>query len=97
MPLDFASSPRRRSSSPSSAACSGENISTMLPIVVSACSATKCWPVGARTINYRWETDGSGLYRYLYLVPNPAVWAVSLLAVILSVAVLIGKEIGLIP
>jgi dolichyl-phosphate-mannose-protein mannosyltransferase len=49
------------------------------------------WPVGARTINYRWETDGSGLYRYLYLVPNPAVWAVSLLAVIFSVAVLIAR------
>lgn len=49
------------------------------------------WPVGARTINYRWETDGSGYYRYLYLVPNPVAWAIGLFAVLLSGAILLAR------
>lgn len=45
------------------------------------------WPFGARTINYRWETKNSGKeVSYLYLVPNPVVWMLALIAVILSTA-----------
>ncbi len=40
------------------------------------------WPIGARTINYRWETPDGYSYRYLYLVANPVVWLVSFFAVI---------------
>ncbi len=55
------------------------------------------WPLGARTINYRWETPGvrdgetaeSQVYSYLYLVPNPVIWWVSFAAVLLTAAVLI--------
>jgi len=42
------------------------------------------WPIGARTINYRWETPDGYSYRYLYLVPNPAVWFFSLLGVVVA-------------
>lgn len=40
------------------------------------------WPIGARTINYRWETPDGYSYRYLYLVSNPVVWLVSFFAVL---------------
>ena len=43
------------------------------------------WPVGARTINYRWETPDGYSYRYLYLVANPVGWAISLLGVVLGI------------
>lgn len=36
------------------------------------------WPIGARTINYRWETPDGYSYRYLYLVPNPVTWLAAL-------------------
>ncbi len=42
------------------------------------------WPIGARTINYRWETPDGYSYRMLYLVPNPIVWGISLLALLLG-------------
>lgn len=42
------------------------------------------WPIGARTINYRWATADGGSYRYLMLVANPAVWLAALLGVILA-------------
>ncbi len=40
------------------------------------------WPVGARTISYRWETPDGFSYRYLYLVANPVGWAIALLGLI---------------
>ncbi len=46
------------------------------------------WPLGARSINYRWETPDSKAYRYLYLVVNPAVWWSALLALFLACAFL---------
>ncbi len=47
------------------------------------------WPVGARTINYRWQTpDGRG-YGYQYLVSNPVGWFAVLLGVFLALALLI--------
>ncbi len=50
------------------------------------------WPLGARTISYRWETNDSGkTYRYLYLVPNPVVWWASFAAVLLAAGLLTGS------
>ncbi len=42
------------------------------------------WLVGARSINYRWETPDSQKYKYLYLQANPVVWLIGLLGVILG-------------
>lgn len=42
------------------------------------------WPIGARTINYRWETPDGYSYRYLYLVANPVVWLLSFVGVLLA-------------
>ena len=50
------------------------------------------WPVGARTINYRWWTPGSPpVYSYLYLVPNPVGWFFGLTGVVLAVSLLLGS------
>ncbi|MEQ1849078.1 MAG: phospholipid carrier-dependent glycosyltransferase [Candidatus Peribacteraceae bacterium] len=49
------------------------------------------WPIGAKTINYRWATDGSGFTRYLYLVPNPIGWMLGFAAVLLSSAFLLSS------
>ncbi len=48
------------------------------------------WPIGATTINYRWASAGEGVYRYLYLIPNPVSWFLGLAGVILSAAFLIA-------
>ncbi len=47
-------------------------------------SAFFMWPLGARSINYRWETPNGEVYRYLYLQVNPVVYGLSLLGVLLS-------------
>jgi dolichyl-phosphate-mannose--protein O-mannosyl transferase len=44
------------------------------------------WPVGARSINYRWETPSGQEYKYLYLQANPAVWWIAFLGVFLGAA-----------
>jgi dolichyl-phosphate-mannose--protein O-mannosyl transferase len=52
------------------------------------------WPVGARAINYRWETPGGGEdapYRYLYLQSNPVVWGMGLLGVFLAATMLLAS------
>ncbi len=49
------------------------------------------WPIGARTINYRWETPDGNAYRYLYLQSNPVVWGLGFLGVILSFSLLAGS------
>jgi len=40
------------------------------------------WPLGGKAISYRWDSAGLDGFRYLYMVPNPVVWAVALLAVL---------------
>ncbi|MDD5026751.1 MAG: phospholipid carrier-dependent glycosyltransferase, partial [Candidatus Peribacteraceae bacterium] len=47
------------------------------------------WPLGARSINYRWETPDGQSYRYLYLQVNPIVWWSSALAIFLAVSLLV--------
>jgi dolichyl-phosphate-mannose-protein mannosyltransferase len=49
------------------------------------------WPLGARAINYRWETPDGQTYRYVYLQINPAIWALGLLGVICAGSLLLGS------
>lgn len=49
------------------------------------------WPFGARSINYRWEQVGEGVYRYLYLQSNPAGWALGLIGIVLCGFFLLSK------
>ena len=52
------------------------------------------WPIGARAINYRWETEGgdeAALYQYLYLQSNPAGWFLGLIGVFLAAVLLIAS------
>lgn len=49
------------------------------------------WPLGARSINFRWETPEGTNYRYLYLQVNPVVWWVSFVAVLLGAALLVAQ------
>lgn len=51
------------------------------------------WPLGARSISYRWETpDGIG-YKYLYLQSNPVIWLVSFAGVLMAALVLISSVV----
>lgn len=53
------------------------------------------WPLGARAINYRWETgDGGETHRHLYLQSNPVIWGIALVAVIVSLALLISRAVS---
>jgi dolichyl-phosphate-mannose--protein O-mannosyl transferase len=52
------------------------------------------WPVGARAINYRWETDDQRHFRYLYLQSNPVVWGIGLFSVLAAVALLLGGALA---
>jgi len=49
------------------------------------------WPIGAKTINYRWETPDGNLYRYLYLVSNPVGWALGFMGVLLCSALMLSS------
>ncbi len=46
------------------------------------------WPVGARSINYRWNTPDGQSYQYLYLQANPAGWWLALVGVVLAIGLL---------
>jgi len=45
------------------------------------------WPFGYKTINYRWAKVG-GRVLYKYLVGNPFIWSISLIALILTLVIL---------
>jgi len=47
------------------------------------------WPIGARSINYRWAKTGEDIYRYLYLQVNPAVWWSAFAGALASVALMV--------
>ncbi len=49
------------------------------------------WPLGARSINYRWETPEGKSYRYLYLQSNPVVWWSVLLGLFVASAMLLAS------
>ena len=48
------------------------------------------WPLGGKTINYRWDKNNDEV-RYMYLQSNPAVWFLGLAGVVLSLVLIIGK------
>jgi dolichyl-phosphate-mannose--protein O-mannosyl transferase len=49
------------------------------------------WPLGAITINYRWETPNGTDYRYLYLQSNPVVWLSALATLLVGTAMLLAS------
>jgi hypothetical protein len=49
------------------------------------------WPIGARTISYRWQAADNNRVKYLYLVPNPFNWALGFMAVLATAALLFTK------
>ncbi|TSC58677.1 MAG: hypothetical protein Greene041619_387 [Candidatus Peregrinibacteria bacterium Greene0416_19] len=49
------------------------------------------WPIGARSISYRWETPEGKNYKYLYLQSNPVVWFAGLTAVIIGLSILLAS------
>jgi dolichyl-phosphate-mannose--protein O-mannosyl transferase len=51
------------------------------------------WPLGGRSINYRWERDGEAT-RYLFLQSNPAVWFLGLAGILGSLALLFGSFVS---
>lgn len=54
------------------------------------------WPLGGKTINYRWErrqVDGRSAVGYTYLVANPVIWWSVLLGVVLSSGLVIGRVV----
>ena len=50
------------------------------------------WPLGGKTINYRWDKNSDGV-RYMYLQSNPAVWFLGLAGIVLSLVLIVGKII----
>lgn len=52
------------------------------------------WPVGGRSINYRWMTQDRKVYHYLYLQSNPVVWFSVLIAVALSGSMFLMRTFG---
>lgn len=53
------------------------------------------WPLGARSINYRWERLSDGSARYLFLQANPVVWAVALVGVLAGLSMISARFIGM--
>jgi dolichyl-phosphate-mannose--protein O-mannosyl transferase len=52
------------------------------------------WPLGAKTISYRWSKDTyDGVVKtdYTYLISNPIVWFSALLGILLSVGLIISR------
>lgn len=49
------------------------------------------WPLGARSINYRWETPNGSYYKYITLQANPAVWWTVLAGLLMAFALLVGS------
>ncbi|RJQ30872.1 phospholipid carrier-dependent glycosyltransferase [Candidatus Parcubacteria bacterium] len=54
------------------------------------------WPLGDKSINYRWEKNSEGV-RYMYLQGNPIIWLMGLAGVILSLILIIGRLIFKMP
>lgn len=52
------------------------------------------WPLGARSINYRWQKLPDGTVQYLYLQSNPTVWFLALTAVIGAIVTIGSRIIG---
>lgn len=54
------------------------------------------WPLGGKTINYRWKrdlVDGVNYVEYTYLVGNPVVWLAVLGGLLLSISLVLGHTV----
>ncbi len=63
-------------------------------------SAARDWPLGGKTINYRWnKVSDNGLTKvdYTYLVANPVVWWSVLVGIVLSTGLLIARFVFAAP
>lgn len=50
------------------------------------------WPVGHKSINYRWEKSDDGV-KYLYLQGNPVVWGLVLISFLLAAVLILSVTI----
>ncbi len=50
------------------------------------------WPLGNKTINYRWDKIGDRV-SYIYLVGNPLIWTIGLVGLVLGLALVLGRFI----
>jgi len=48
------------------------------------------WPLGNKSINYRWEKDGTEV-RYLYLQGNPIIWGIGFVGILFSLVLFISR------
>jgi dolichyl-phosphate-mannose-protein mannosyltransferase len=51
------------------------------------------WPIGARSISYRWETPDGSAYKYLYLQSNPVIWLSAFAGVLLALMILVSSVV----
>lgn len=49
------------------------------------------WPIGARSINYRWKREVKDVYRYLYLQSNPLVWLPAFAGVLFALCLMVSS------
>ena len=50
------------------------------------------WPIGARSINYRWEREGKDV-KYLYLQANPVIWFSAFIGLCVAFALLLSRAV----
>lgn len=48
------------------------------------------WPLGIRSISYRWDSSGEDV-RYKMLVANPFTWSVGLIGLVMAMTMLLGR------
>lgn len=51
------------------------------------------WPIGKKSINYRWDKTKDGRVIHHQLQANPIGWGISLLAIVLSLGLIISRRI----
>ncbi len=54
------------------------------------------WPLGNKSINYRWDKNGD-LVRYLYLQSNPVIWFSVALSMLVALSLLVAKFVFSLP
>ncbi|MCK6463003.1 MAG: phospholipid carrier-dependent glycosyltransferase [Candidatus Pacebacteria bacterium] len=54
------------------------------------------WPLGDKSINYRWERSGDGV-RYMYLQSNPATWLLGLSGIVISLVLIVAVFLFRLP
>jgi len=52
------------------------------------------WPVGGKSINYRWVDDNAGKKKILTLQGNPSIWLLGLSAILASVGLIVARIVG---